>query len=882
MPRIPLPWLAEHVELPPGTTAEQLAADLVRVGLEEEAIHPATVTGPLVVGEVVERTPEPQKNGKTINWCRVDVGAHNEVGEDGALRPRGIVCGAHNFEPGDRVVVALPGAVLPGPFAIASRKTYGHVSDGMICSARELGLGDDHEGIIVLARLGLDAEPGTDARELLGLGDEVLEVNVTPDRGYCFSLRGVAREYSHATGARFTDPGLPTGAEPSAVGAEGAFAVELADDAPIHGEQGCDRFVAQVVRGVHASAPSPAWMQRRLTQAGMRPISLAVDVTNYVMLDLGQPLHAYDLVQVAAPIVVRRALPDDRLTTLDGVERRLDAEDLLITDSPQGRRGGRVLGLAGVMGGAESEVGAGTTDLLVEAAHFDPVSVARTARRHRIPSEAAKRFERGVDPRLPLVAVRRVVELLLAHGGGTVDPAVTDVDRTGPSPVVGLDLGLPGRVVGVDYTPAEVRESLEMIGCSLDPADGDGDVVQVTVPSWRPDLRVPVDLVEEVARLRGYDAIPSVLPSAPAGRGLTDEQRIRRAVARSLADAGFVQTLSYPFVGAHQHDELTLPEDDARRTAVRLVNPLSDEQPEMRTNLLVTVLDTVRRNVGRGATDLAVFEIGLVTRPTGNGAAPALPGGVRPSDADLERLAAAVPHQPRRVAGVLTGAREAAGWWGPGRRADHTDAIAAALLVARTVGVEVVVSADQHAPWHPGRTARLTLADGTLVGHAGELHPTVVQSLRLPARAAAFEVDLDVLTAARPSGPVQASPVSTFPVAKEDIALVVDASVPAGEVLAAVRDGASSAVGEIVEELRLFDVYTSPELGPDRKSLAFALRLRAPDRTLTAQEAAAVRESAVAEAHRRVGAVLRGTEDDAERTEGRTDVRPAEAGGPTD
>lgn len=851
MPRIPLTWLAEHVELPAGLTAEQLAADLVRVGLEEEAIHAAAVTGPLVVGEVVELTPEPQKNGKTINWCRVDVGPeHNEPG--GA--PRGIVCGAHNFVVGDRVVVALPGAVLPGPFAIASRKTYGHVSDGMICSARELGLGEDHAGIIVLSELGLDAPVGTDARELLGLGDEVLEINVTPDRGYCFSMRGVAREYGLSTGATFTDHGLPSGDERPA---GGGFAVEIDDAAPIHGVPGADRFVAQIVRGVRANDPSPAWMQRRLQQAGMRPISLAVDVTNYVMLDLGQPLHAYDLAHLSEPIVVRRANPGERIRTLDDVDRVLDPEDLLITDSPGGERGARPIGLAAVMGGGDSEVSATTTDLLIEAAHFDPITVARSARRHKLPSEAAKRFERGVDPALPPVAVARTVALLVEHGGGVAGP-LTDVDRRVPVPSFELALDLPARLVGVPFTADEVRETLVAIGCEV--ADAGADAVTVTAPSWRPDLVAGVDLVEEVARLRGYDAIPSTLPVAPAGAGLTTGQRARRSVARALAEAGLVEVLSYPFVGTDQLDALHLPADDARRRAVKLVNPLSDEQPYLRTNLLVTLLDTARRNVSRGESDLAIFELGLVTRPVeGAPAAPRLPGGIRPSDEELAAIDAAVPPQPRRVAGVLAGLREPAGWWGPGRRADHTDAIAAARLVAEVVGVELTASADaDHAPWHPGRCARLTTADGTLVGHAGELHPNVVTALGLPARAAAFELDLDVVLAAASPDPVQAVPVSTFPVNKEDVALVVASSVPAADVLDAVRVGAAaSPVGDVVEEVRLFDVYTGPQVGEDRKSLAFSLRLRAADRTLTAAESAAVRDAIVAEAHSRFGASLR-------------------------
>ncbi len=865
MPRIPLTWLADHVDLPADVTADGLAADLVKVGLEEEAIHPAAVIGPLVVGRVLDRTPEPQKNGKTIHWCHVDVGAHNVVGPDG-VGSRGIVCGAHNFDAGDLVVVALPGAVLPGPFEIASRKTYGHVSDGMICSVRELGIGEEHDGILVLdddamARFGIlpvDAVPGADALPLLALGEEVLEINVTPDRGYCFSMRGVAREYAHSTGAAFTDRGLPEGGADRRP-AGGGFGVELADESPLHDVPGCDRFVAQVVRGVAASGPSPLWMQRRLAQAGMRPISLAVDVTNYVMLDLGQPLHAYDLGTLAEPIVVRRARPGDRLTTLDGVARTLDPEDLLITDSPAGAAGSRVLGLAGVMGGAESEVSPATTDLLVEAAHFDPITVARTARRHRLPSEAARRFERGVDPELPRVAARRVVELLLEYGGGVADEAITDVDRTAGPVTIAFPLDLPARLVGVAYTHDEVAAVLAEIGCTLGAAvDG---VVDVVVPSWRPDLVVPVDLVEEVARLRGYDEIGSVLPTAPAGRGLTAAQRARRAVAHALAAAGLVETLSYPFVGTHQLDELGLPTLDPRRTGVRLVNPLADTHPLLRTMLLTTLLDTARRNVARGASDVAVFEIGMVTLAPADGAAaaPRLPGGVRPAAEHLAALDAAVPPQPRRVAGVLAGRREPGGWWGAGRRADHTDAIAAALLVARTVGVEVgLEQADEHAPWHPGRTAVLSTRDGVVVGHAGELHPNVVRALDLPERAVAFEVDLDALLAAAPSTPRQATPVSTFPLAKEDIALVVDAAVPAGALLDAVRVGAAaSPAGDIVEELGLFDVYTGVQVGPGRKSLAFSLRLRAGDRTLTAQEAAAVRESAVAEAHRRFGAELR-------------------------
>ncbi|MFN8076372.1 MAG: phenylalanine--tRNA ligase subunit beta [Kineosporiaceae bacterium] len=839
--RAPLSWLGEYVALPDGVTGEQVAAALVRVGLEEEAIHGSAVTGPLVVGRVLAFDEEPQKNGKTIRWCQVDVGAHGVPLEGGGFGPRGIVCGAHNFLVDDLVVVALPGAVLPGGFAIASRKTYGHVSDGMICSARELGLGEDHSGIIRLGEWGVDAPVGTDALELLGLGEQTVEVNVTPDRGYAFSLRGVAREYAHATGATFTDPAA---VDAPAADRDG-FAVRLEDESPVRGREGCDHYVARIVRGVAASAPSPRWMQRRLEQAGMRPISLAVDVTNYVMLAVGQPLHAFDLQAMRGAVVVRRARAGERLRTLDDVDRTLDPEDLLITDDD----GRRVLALAGVMGGASTEVGPQTTDVLLEAAHFDPVSVARTARRHKLSTEASRRFERGVDVDLAARAAELAVRLLLEHGGGSAGP-VTDVDHRDEPATVTMPVRTPSRLVGAKYSDEEVVATLREIGCDV---EQDGDLLHVRPPSWRPDLTAPEDLVEEVARLRGYDRIPSVLPVAPPGRGLTREQRARRSVARALAEHGLVEVLTYPFVASSLHDALGLPADDARRRAVRLANPLSDEQPELRTWLLPGLLEAVRRNVGRGQVDLALFEVGLVARPAPEPTTAArLPVGQRPSDEALQALRDAVPAQPRRVAIAFTGQRELPGWAGHGRAADWADAVDAALHVARTLGVEPQVSADDHAPWHPGRCARLEV-DGVLVGHAGELHPKVLAALGLPPRTSGAELDLDALIAAAPDR-VVATPVRTFPVAKEDVALVVDAATPAGVVADALRAGG----GQLLEDVRLFDVYQGSQVGEGRKSLAFALRLRAEDRTLTAAESAQVRDAAVAEAGRRVAAVLRG------------------------
>jgi phenylalanyl-tRNA synthetase beta chain len=846
--RTPLSFLREHAGLEASTTVAEVQQALVRVGLEEEAVHGGDVTGPVVVGEVLSAEPEPQKNGKTINWCQVRVAAG-----DGDHAVRGIVCGAHNFTVGDQVVVALPGSVLPGGFEISARKTYGHVSDGMICSARELGLGDDHEGIIVLPTLGLTGlQPGTDAVDLLGLAEVTVEVNVTPDRGYCFSLRGIAREYALSTGASFTDPVDPSVVPvplPDGAGHE----VRIEDDAPVRGRLGCDRYVARTVRGVDATARTPLWMQRVLQQCGMRPISLAVDVTNYVMLATGQPLHAFDLGTLRGPVVVRRAHQGERLITLDDVKRDLHPEDLLITDEADDGTS-RVLAIAGVMGGADSEVSPATTDLLVESAHFDPVTVARSARRHKLATEASRRFERGVDTDLADRAAELAVRLLTQYGGGDGSTGVTDVDRREPATAITMRFDLPRRLAGVDYTDEQVDTALTAVGCRVTRREG---VVEVLAPSWRPDLVEGADLVEEVARVNGYDEIPVVLPKAPAGRGLTRSQRLRRSAARALAGAGLVQVITYPFVSAERADELGLPADDDRRRALRLANPLSAEQPLLRTSLLSTLVDAARRNLSRGVRDLALCEIGLVYRPSGDPVvAPLLPAAVRPTDEQLAALQATVPPQPRHAALLMSGSQERPGWWGPGRPVDWSDAVAAVRALASALGVEVDVTADDHAPWHPGRCARVTVhggeLDGALVGHAGELHPRAVAALELTPRTCAAEVDLDVLVAAVPDV-VVAAPVSTHPVALRDVALVVSADVPAVEVESALRVGG----GPLVEEVRLFDEYRGEQVGQGRRSLAYHLVLRAPDRTLTGEEVDAVRDAAVAEAASRTGAVLR-------------------------
>ncbi|WP_105035187.1 phenylalanine--tRNA ligase subunit beta [Cryobacterium aureum] len=870
--RVPLSWLGEYVDLAPGTTPEDVHAALVSVGLEEEDIHRIEVSGPIVVGEVLEFVGEEQTNGKTINWCQVRVAPGDELAADGGPAVHGIICGAHNFAVGDKVVVTLPGASLPGPFPIAARKTYGHVSDGMIASARELGLGDEHDGILLLASLGIDAPVGTDAIPLLGLDDSAVEINVTPDRGYAFSIRGVAREYSHATGVPFRDPALAL----TVVAPVTRFPVTIDDQAPIRDHVGASVFVTRVVRGVDPTRPTPAWMIARLGLVGIRTISLVVDVTNYVMFELGQPLHGYDLDKLQGGIIVRRATAGEKFTTLDAVTRTLSVEDLLITDESG------PIGLAGVMGGASTEITAQTVNVLVEAANFDPVSIARSARRHKLPSEASKRFERGVDPRVAAVAAARVVQLLVDLAGGAADDLGSVYDEApAPQPIL-LPTGFVSGLIGLAYTGDEVRDALVDIGASLIEADGD---LQVTPPSWRPDLTDKWTLAEEVARIVGYDRIPSVLPVAPPGRGLTRTQTLRRTVAQTLAATGHTEVLTYPFVSERANNlfgvavaPVTTRAADAGATVaetgaasampvavpqMKVANPLDGEAPFLRTSMLPGLLQIAHRNRSRGLVDLAIYEQGLVFRPepeVAYGTAVLPTGGERPSAEAEAALNAGIVPQPLLVGVVLVGndVRHQPGQ--PAVAAGWQSALAAVQQVALATGVRIEVRQGLHPAMHPGRTAELfvtvsaaTAAASTVsVGFAGELLPAVADDYDLPAVVAVAEINLG-LVFARADGDLTVTPIRTMPAATQDLSLVVAASVPASDLRAAVAEGA----GNLLENIELVDDYRGAGVDAGQKSLTFALRFRGEERTLTAAEASAARLAGVALAADRFGATLR-------------------------
>jgi phenylalanyl-tRNA synthetase beta chain len=848
---VPLSWLVEyaHVEeaqLPPIDAAE-VARRLTAVGLEIEGIEQVghDISG-LVVARVLE-IEELTGHKKPIRYCRVTVG-------ESVADQRSVICGAVNFVVGDLVALALPGACLPGGFEISARQAYGRLSDGMICSAAELALGDDHSGILVLPP---DSPLGADFVDYAGLRDVVLDVNVTPDKGHALSIRGMARELASAFDVSYTDPagGLPSG---DALNPE-AYQASIADPTA------CDRFALREVRGIDPARATPLRMRVRLARAGMRSVSLAVDVTNYLMLELGQPLHAFDRSALQGPIVVRRAEPGEKLETLDHVVRQLDPDDILITDSSG------PISMAGTMGGLATEVSETSTDLVIEAAHFSAPGTARMSRRHRLFSEASARFERGVDYELPLRASAKAVELLAALGGGAWVPGYSLAKAPIEPARIVIAADLPDRVAGLAYGAETVVRRLREVGCEV--TRGSDDLLTVQPPSWRPDLTDPNDLAEEVIRLEGYERVGITTPKAPAGKGRTPTQRLRILIGQALAGAGYVEVISSSFGSDADFDRMQLPADDARRRSVRLANPISGEEPLMRTTLLPGMFRVVNRNTGRGFADLALFEVGHAFRlgaAGGNGdgggrgtkVAPVLAVDRGPTANETARLDAALPDQPRLAACVLTGKIEAPGWWGEGREATFYDAIEAARTVIGASRVPYSVRAGQCEPWHPGRCAEFVIeppgSEPAVVGYAGELHPRVVSAFKMAPRTCAVELDLSAIErAALDLPPVQAPEISGYPMATQDVALVVADGVPASEVEAALVAGAEAAGGRLLEQVRLFDVYTGEQTGEGRKSLAYTLRFRAPDRTLTDDEVAVARDAAVAEAARRTGAVLR-------------------------
>ncbi len=815
--RAPLSWIKEFVDIPSSVIAQEISDGLIRVGFEVEEIiyQGADLTGPLVFAQVLS-IEELTEFKKPVRYVGLDCG-------EGSTRF--VICGATNFVVGDLIVAALPGAVLPGDFAIAARQTYGKTSNGMICSARELGLGDDHSGIMTFAQGSVNI--GEDAIAGLMINDVIFDVSVNPDRGYALSIRGIAREVAASLGLSYTDPVDSLRGLTFAETGKGVTA-KIADPST------ASVFYLRTLTNFDPTATTPLWMRRRIEKMGMRSISLVVDVTNYVMLELGQPLHAFDKSKIKGGLTIKRAGKAQPFTTLDGQVRQLHPDDLMVCDDEQ------PLALAGTMGGAWSEISETTTEIALEAVRFDPVCIAKNSRRHKLSSEASRRLERSVDPSLAEFASARFVQLLTENSSAQHVATVVD-GKPRYAPLLILDPSYISRILGIEIAPAKIAELLRVVGC-----DVDEKTFEVDPPSWRWDLLTPADLAEEVARMIGYDKIPSILPPRPLHASLTPTQKRRRAVATMLAARGLAEVQTFPFTNQETIDFMGFVGERASTYAI--ANPMSEEFPLMRVHLVPGLIEVAARNISRGAKDFAIFEMGSIFRSSQKlveGIFPEI--GSRPSADVIKEIYASVPPQGFHVAGLLVGKMENEDWQGSARSYGWQDAIATASDILDLCHLQWTIARSEFAPWHPGRCAEL-IVDGKAVAHAGELHPRILAKYGLPPRSAAFAVALSAL----PESPrVRPTTVGTMPAALQDVALIVDEKVAASDVENALRKGA----GPLLESITLFDRYD--KIGDGKVSLAFALVFRAPDRTLTGVEIAELREAAVAQASQATGATLR-------------------------
>jgi len=815
--RAPLSWIKEFVDLPSSVTADEISKSLVRVGFEvEDVIHQGLdVKGPLVFGEVLS-IEEITEFKKPIRYVGVDCGEK---------QTRYVICGATNFVVGDMVLVALPGSVLPGDFAIAARETYGKTSNGMICSSKELGLSDDHAGIMVFDKAQVSSKD--DVREKLQLDDVIFDIAVNPDRGYALSIRGVAREIAGAFDLKFNDP--VNHLRSLKFDKTGSGVKPGIDD-----KESASVFYLRTLSNFDSNASTPLWMRRRIEKMGMRSISLVVDVTNYVMLELGQPLHAFDRKKIKGDLRVARAGKVSKFVTLDGQERTLDPADLMVSDDE------RALALAGTMGGLYSEITAETTEIALEAVRFNPIAVAQNSRRHKLSSEASRRLERGVDPCLAEFASARFVQLLTEHSSAKHVETLSVGEANYPASFA-INPAQISNILGFEVSTKQILKSLQTIGCEIDEKK-----FEIKPPTWRPDLNNVSDIAEEVARIIGYDSIPSVLPNRPLHASLTPIQKRRRVISQYLAHRGFAEVLTFPFTNQKTIDDMGFL--GARASTYALANPMSDENPLLRVHLIPGLIEVAARNISRGAQDFAIFEMGSIFRSSKKLEAFVNPQTAeRPSQEMISKIFDSVPEQIEMVAGLLVGRKEIENWQGKSQSFDWSDAISSAQEILDLCHFDYEIKRSDFAPWHPGRCAELVV-DGKVVAHAGEIHPRILSQYNLPARSSAFAINLGALPS---SALVRPSRVGVMPAAVQDVALIVDSNIPAAEVQQALEDGA----GDLLESISLFDRYD--KVGDGKVSLAFTLTFRAADRTLTGEEVSAMREAATSLASKRCGATVR-------------------------
>lgn len=774
--RVSLNWLKEFVDIE--AAPEELARALTMLGLEIEAIErPGAEIDQVLVGEILSIKPHPDADKLVV--CETAVG-------DGA--PLQIVCGAANMQVGDRTPTAVVGATLPGGFKIARRKMRGLESQGMMCSARELGLGEDHEGLLILPP---DTPVGMDARKALGLDDVIFEIEVTPNRNDWSSMLGVARELAALWDKplRFPDR-IPT---------EGKTAVSSLASVAIEAPEACPRYIGRVITGVQVG-PSPQWLCARLLAAGQRPINNVVDVTNYILLETGQPMHAFDFAKLAERrIVVRNAAPGETIETLDGEKRALTPEMLVIADAE------KPVALAGIMGGANSEVGEGTADLFLESAFFDPACVRRTARQLGIVTESSQRFQRGADPEMALTAIDRAAALILEVAGGSLAAGRLDEHpRPAPRREIALRYARTRRLLGTETPPEGQRHILEKLGFETLSHDAEG--CRVTVPSWRHDATQEADLIEEIARLYGYDnlavSLPRVRPSehvhAPA------EARLRE-LRHFLAGSGLTEMFHWSFSSEAALRKAGL--DEAAARLVPLQNPLSEKHAAMRNTLLPGLLERAAWNLNRGVTDIAAFETGPVYLPAADGETMTL--------------------QQTRVGVVLSGRRAPQHWSGASGEADFYDIKGWAEAILAHCGAEARFEPCDLALYQHGQAAEVRLGNET-IGGFGKVGPAALKAHGIDQPVYLLEIALDALLA-QPRTHARFAPIPSFPPSLRDMAVIVDLAEPAG----AIQQSAREAGGKLLKAVDIFDVYTGKQVPAGKKSVALSLVFQSSERTLT-------------------------------------------------
>ena len=792
--RISYNWLKDYIDL--NIDADELGRRYTAAGLElDETVSRGRDFSGVVVGRVL--TCEPVEGSDHLHLCSVDIGESE---------PLTVFCGAPNVAAGQLICCAKVGAKLPGDFVIGERKMFGRISQGMICSQQELGVSDDHSGIWVLddAFAGEEAPLGRDIADALGLKDDVLIIELTPNRSDCLGMLNCAREAGALTGLPVKEPVIEYAEEGPAVINDVTIRIEDYDL--------CPRYDARVVKNVKIG-PSPLWMQKYLLAAGMRPINNVVDISNFVMLELNQPLHTFDYDKIKdKTIVVRAARPGETMQTLDGKDRVFTGDEALITD---GANGERPVCIAGIMGGMETEVTEDTVNILIESACFDPTANRRAARRLGIPSEATQRFEKGIDVACCDVACRRAAQLLVEYCGGVADEGNVDVRAPQyadgfPDRTVTLRPERVNFILGTSFTPEEVADVMQRLGFGVDRSAA---AWQVRVPTYRQDIFGEVDLIEEVARLNGFDLIPQTLPVNASQGGRTAQQKLLLQLKKLCVAQGLYENVNYSFISPKEGDKLLLAPDHPWRDCLPISNPLSEEQSVMRRSMLPGLLNAAARNFSRRNLDVRFFETGMVYIPD--------------PDQPLEKQPQEIP-----TLGMVLAGSASAGWQDPAEGYSFYHLKAAVEAVCAGLGVSGLEYERTEAEYlHPGRSARILL-NGEELGVIGELHPQAVENYQLEGRVVVAELTLPLLFKAALSAGNQDHSLPRFPASTRDIAVIGDSSIPASDI----RKQILLSGGPYLKSAALFDLYDKAPIPEGQRSLAYSLQFRSDDRTLTDAE----------------------------------------------